>query len=130
MADHPNVEIVRRGYEAFSTGDMQTVDELFADDIVWHMGGRGLFAGDRNSKKEVFEFFGQLFERSNGTMSIEIHDIVGNDDHVVVLDTIRAVRDGQNYEGRGVDVWHVRDGKAVEHWHYDADPYAADEFWA
>ena len=29
---HPNEDLVRRGYEAFATGDMATLNELFADD--------------------------------------------------------------------------------------------------
>ena len=130
MTDHANVELIRRGYEAFSKGDMQTVDLLFADDIVWHNGGRGPFAGDLRSKKEVFEFFGELAKRSDGTFSIDIHDVVGGDEHVVALSTAHATRNGRSIEMQGADIWHVRDGKAVEFWHLDTDAYAADEFWA
>ena len=90
MSEHANVELIRRGYEAFGKGDMQTVDELFADDIVWHNGGRGPLSGDRRSKKEVFEFFGELAQRSDGTFGIDIHDVVGGDDHVVVISTAHA----------------------------------------
>jgi len=32
-----NASLVRRGYAAFSTGDMATLSELFADDAVWHV---------------------------------------------------------------------------------------------
>jgi len=32
---HPNEDLVRRGYDAFSRGDMQTLRELFDPDIVW-----------------------------------------------------------------------------------------------
>ena len=130
MSDHPNVELVRRGYEAFSKGDLQTVDELFADDIVWHNGTTGPFAGDRRSKKEVFEFFGELAERSNGTFAIEIHDVVGGDEHVVVLNTTHATRNGKSLDSKGADVWHVRGGKAVEFWHLDGDQAGATEFWS
>ena len=107
MSDHPNVELIRRGYEAFGKGDMKTVDELFADDIVWHNGGRGPLAGDLRSKKEVFEFFGELAERSNGTFAIEIHDVVGGDEHVVVLSTAHATRNGRSLDAQGADIWHV-----------------------
>ena len=130
MSDHPNVELVRRGYEAFSKGDLQTVDALFADDIVWHEGGAGPFGGERRSKKEVFEFFGELAERSNGTFAIEIHDVVGGDEHVVALNTTHATRNGKSLDSKGADVWHVRDGKAVEFWHLATDTAAADEFWS
>jgi hypothetical protein len=33
---HPNEELVRRGYEAFATGDMETLRELLDPEIVWH----------------------------------------------------------------------------------------------
>jgi ketosteroid isomerase-like protein len=33
---HPNEDLVRRGYDAFGSGDMQTLRELFHPDIVWH----------------------------------------------------------------------------------------------
>jgi len=130
MADHPNAALIRRGYAAFSEGDMKTIDELFADDIVWHVAGRGRFAGDRRTKKEVYDFFGQLAELSGGTFALDVHDVVGGDDHVVVMTNARATYNGRTLDGQGVDVWHVRDGKAVEFWHVDVDPYAVEDFWA
>ncbi len=39
MSEHPNIELSRRGYAAFGTGDMATLTELIADDAVWHVGG-------------------------------------------------------------------------------------------
>ena len=33
---HPNEDLIRRGYDAFSSGDMDTLRELFHPDIVWH----------------------------------------------------------------------------------------------
>jgi len=97
--------LIRRGYEAFSRGDMKTVGELFADDIVWHNGGRGPFAGDLRSKKEVFELFGELAERSGGTFSIDIHGVVGGDEHVVVLSTSHATTNGRSIESQSADIW-------------------------
>jgi hypothetical protein len=38
---HPNEDLARKGYEAFMKADMQKVSDFFADDIVWHVGGRG-----------------------------------------------------------------------------------------
>ena len=37
MADHPNLELMRRGYAAYTSGDLETIDRLFADDVVWHV---------------------------------------------------------------------------------------------
>ncbi len=51
MADHPNVELLRKGYAAYGSGDMETINELFADDIVWHVAGRSPLAGVYNGKE-------------------------------------------------------------------------------
>lgn len=45
MGAQEDAALVRRGYEAFSTGDMDTLRELFAEDAVWHTGGSGPLAG-------------------------------------------------------------------------------------
>ena len=36
---HPNEDLIRRGYDAFSRGDMDTLRELYHPDIVWHAPG-------------------------------------------------------------------------------------------
>ena len=33
---HPNEDLIGRGYDAFSQGDMDTLRELFHPSIVWH----------------------------------------------------------------------------------------------
>jgi SnoaL-like domain len=38
---HPSEELVRRGYEAFNRGDVETLRQLFADTTIWHEPGRG-----------------------------------------------------------------------------------------
>ncbi len=92
MADHPNAQLVRKGYEAFSKGDMETVDQLFADDIVWHEGGRNPLAGEYKGKDQAFALLGKLFELTEGTLKIDVHDVIANDEHAVALVTISATR--------------------------------------
>ena len=130
MAEHKNAALIRRGYDAFSKGDMDTINEIFADDIVWHIAGRSALAGDYKGKNEVFSFFGQLAERSGGTFSLELHDVLGNDEHVTALTRERGEREGKTLDVNGVHVWHVRDGKVVEFWDAPLDQYEADEFWS
>lgn len=54
-----NVEIVRRGYAAFNTGDIKTLTELFDANASWHTPGRGSIAGDRKGLEAVFGQFGR-----------------------------------------------------------------------
>jgi uncharacterized protein len=130
MADHPNLELLRRGYAAYGSGDMDTINELFADDVVWHVAGRSPLSGDYNGKEQVFGFFAKLQEMSEGTSKVEVHDLLANDEHGVAVVTESATRSGRNYEGNATHVLHLRDGQVTEFWDAHTDQYAADEFWS
>jgi ketosteroid isomerase-like protein len=131
MPEQSNVELIRAGYEAFTKGDIQGVFAVLADDIRWHIPGRNPTAGDYSGHDEVMQFFGKLVQLTGGTFQLELHDVVGNDDHVVALTDARGERNGRSLEnGHAAHVWHVRDGKAVEFWGLVEDPYGNDEFWS
>jgi uncharacterized protein len=128
---HPNENLTREAFAAFERGDVDALrNKYFAEDICFHVPGRGADAGDYEGVAQVLQMFGQLFERSGGTFRLEIRDVLANDDHAVALLTVRAERAGRRLEDRTVEVIHIRDGKADEVWLYPADPYASDEFWS
>jgi ketosteroid isomerase-like protein len=126
---HPNEERIRKGYEAFAAGNLQALDELFADDIIWHVGGRNPFTGDYKGRQEVYGFFAKLVERSGGTFRLEIHDVLANDEHGVVFARTRAQREGRSLDDETLHAFELEDGKVKEFWGYPSDMYAADEFW-
>ena len=127
---HPNKDLVRRGFAAFATGDMATLNELFSNDVVWHGGGRSPIAGEYRGKQAVFGLFAQLAERAGGTFKIDIHDVLANNDHVVALVRTRAERGGKQLNNTGVQIFHVKGGKVTESWFHPGDQYADDEFWS
>ena len=126
---HPNEELLRKGYDAFGKGDMDTIRELFSDDIVWHAPGKSPLAGDYEGIDAVLEQFGKVFEMTGGSFRLEIHDVIANDEHAVALVRATGERDGKTFDDRGVQVWHIKDGKATEQWLHSGDQYAADEFF-
>jgi uncharacterized protein len=130
MADHPNLELLRRGYTAYGAGDMDTINELFADDVVWHIAGRSPLSGDYTGKEQVFGFFAKLQEMSEGTAKIQVHDLLANDEHGVAVVTESATRSGRTHEGNATHVLHLRDGRVTEFWDAQTNQYAADEFWS
>ena len=129
MAEHPNVALMRKGYDAFSRGDMAALGELFADDVVWHVLGRSVLAGTYKGKDEVFGFFARLAQLSEGTVSVDLHDIVANDEHAIGLANTSATRGGKTLVQQSVHVFHVKDGKVTEFWGYEDDQDAEAEFW-
>jgi ketosteroid isomerase-like protein len=127
---HPNEDLLRRGYDAFGRADMAAIAELFADDIVWHFPGNNPLAGDYKGRDNVLAFFGKSVEQAGGTLRVEVHDILANDEHGVALTRSTAQRGGKSLDDLGVQVFHVRDGKAVESWSHPGNQAAIDEFWS
>jgi ketosteroid isomerase-like protein len=38
MSDQPNLGLIKRGYAAYASGDTDTLDELFDEDVIWPVG--------------------------------------------------------------------------------------------
>jgi ketosteroid isomerase-like protein len=126
---HPNEDLIRRGYQAFTAGDLATLNELFADDVVWHAPGRNQLAGTFRGKEEVFGTFQKVAELTGGTFKLDIHTVLADDEHAVALARATGQREGRALDDNIVQVFHVGDGKVTEQWLYSGDAYASDEFW-
>ena len=132
MADHPNVERLRKGYQAFSTGDLDLLrNEIFAEDVVFHVTGNNPLAGEYKGIDEVFGFFGRLVQETGGTLKLELHDALANDEHAVALVRISGERNGKSIAQNAVHVFHMNaEGKATEQWNFPEDSNEIDEFWS
>jgi ketosteroid isomerase-like protein len=120
---HPNAEVVKAGFEAFARADLETVDRMLADDIVWHTAGTSIVSGDFQGKEAVLGHFAKLMELTNGTFRQDVHAILADDDHVVALATLLWDHPVA-YAGSQVFVWHMRDGKPAECWAVPVDQAA------
>ena len=123
---HPNEDLLRRGYEAFATGDIDTVLSVLSHDIAWHVGGSNQTSGDYHGHQEVVGFFMKLVELSGGTFRLDVHDVLANDTHGAVLVTAHGERDGQPLAVREANIWHLADGKATEFWAFAEDQAAVE----
>jgi uncharacterized protein len=126
---HPNEDRIRKGYEAFSKGNLPALDEFFAEDILWHVGGRNPFSGDYKGRQEVYGFFAKLIEASGGTFKLDVHDILANDHHGVAMVYSQAQREGKTLADNTIHVFELEDGMVKEFWGYPSDMYTADDFW-
>jgi hypothetical protein len=129
MAEHPNVALLRRAEEAFSSGNVEVLGDLLADDILVHAPGNGPLSGEYQGRDAIFAHNRRIFELSGGTYENEAHDILASDQHGVILQRNRARREGRSLDVREVLVMHLREGKIVEVWEMYDDQQAYDEFW-
>jgi ketosteroid isomerase-like protein len=115
--EHPNATVVREGFEAFTTGDMGWMDQHLADDIVWHVGGRSKLSGDHTGKQDVLNLFARQAEIFTGAPTLDVHDVLANDEHAIAIGTATAQDpDGGTVEWKFANVFHLTDGKATEVW--------------
>src|SRR5215470_1087689 len=116
--EHPNVALVREGYAAFQRGDTEWMDQHLADDAIWYVGGNSKWSGEYRGKANVLDFFARQVQALGGQPpTFEIHDVLGNDEHVVAIGTATATAaNNDRAEWKYVQVFHVRDGKVTESW--------------
>jgi uncharacterized protein len=131
MGAEENLEIMRRGYEAFNAGDMDTLNEVFDESIVWHLPGRSSMAKDYEGRDATLAYFGQLGEKTDGTFQAELQQLfAGDDDRVVGLQRSTGQRDGKSLDVGNCIVFELKDGKVVDGREHFNDLYAWDEFWS
>ena len=123
MQEHPNVAVARELGDAMAAGDMETLERLIADDVIWHEIGR---SEPRRGKQALRESTADVDYEITG----ETHDIVANDDHVVALVDATATRAGRTLKYRTAEIYHMRDGRLVERWAFSDDTAAIVDFFA
>jgi ketosteroid isomerase-like protein len=99
---------------------------MYADDFVLHYPGRSPLAGTYHDVDDFLEKSGRLLV--GGSLTRELHDALGTDEHAVQLLRVTAEAKGRSHTWRAVIVMHVRDGRFSEAWFHVDDQYALDEF--
>ncbi len=125
MADHPNAAIIREaGKRMEESGDVTTMGDLLADDVVWHEIGRD---EPIRGKQALTERFSSMPE--GASIKPRTHDVVANDEHCIQLVNVTATVDGRELEYRTAEIYHMRDGKITERWAFSDDTQRINEFF-
>jgi ketosteroid isomerase-like protein len=123
MEEHPNVTAARQLMEAFNDFDVERIKSGMADDVVWHMIGGETVVG-------LEALAATMPEDSDFSITAEVHDIVGNDEHVIALVNAKAEMKGQTFDYRTAEIMHVKDGKVTERWAFSDDTAAIEKFFS
>ena len=127
MTDHPNVARIKDGYAAFAKGDFGTLDDLFAEDLLWHEPGHNQLSGDHRGRDAVYAHFGKLADVLQGTFQMDLQAVFADDEHGVALVVSTAGQGDRTVTGYGAQIFRLQDGKVVEFWGAPTDPYSFDE---
>ena len=131
MEPAQNVAIMRRAYEAFNTGDVETLTELFDESAVWHLPGRSSMADDYQGRDATLAYFGRIGQESGGTFRAELQDLTADDDdRVVGIQRSTGDRNGKHLDVGDCIVFQLKDGRVIDGREHFEDLYAWDEFWS
>jgi ketosteroid isomerase-like protein len=129
MSEHPNVAIMRAGYEAVARGDVAALAGFLDPDIVWHESTPG-FEGSYRGRDEALAMLGRVFAETGMELKdLSIQKIFADDSRAVVLLESTMTRGDRSHTGEYVDVYSLRNGKATEHRHLAVDPRAEEKFF-
>jgi uncharacterized protein (TIGR02246 family) len=128
MAD-ANEQLVRDGYDAFTSGDMETLGALFADDAVHSVPGNNQITGDYKGRDAILDFYGKLFELTDGNLSVDLQSVKVDGDKVAAVHNAKAQRGGKSFDGESTLNFTIKDGKITRIDEVPSDQAAEDEFW-
>jgi ketosteroid isomerase-like protein len=131
MSQQSDIDTIRRGYAAFSAGDIDTLrNEVFTPEAVWTVPGNGYFSGPKEGVDAILQFFGDIFERSGGTLEVLLDDVAAGDDHCYSLHRNVAMRGERRLDLRSVLVFEIVDERIARVDQYYWDTVENDQFWA
>ncbi len=123
MGEHPNVAAYRAAASAFSEGDAEAFGSMLAEDVDWHTIGGETISGREAVSGSMSGLEGVEFE-------VDVHDVVGNDEHLVALMEVRVKAGDQKLDYRTAEIMHVSDGLVTERWAFSDDTQAIVEFFS
>jgi ketosteroid isomerase-like protein len=109
-----NSDALKRGYEAFNSGDVETVSEIFADDASWEgPNTSGVpMSGMNEGKEAVLQALGQIGEDFE-KFHVSPDELVEEGDTIVVLSHLDGkTKSGTEVKLPGVEIWRMSEGKA------------------
>lgn len=126
-----NADVVRRGYAAFNTADMQTLTQIFHQDASWHTPGQSPIAGDQKGRDSVFAQFGRYGGDTGGTFKAVLKSVATSDDgRVIGIHRNTAKMNGKKLEVDCCIVFEIKDGQIISGREFFYDLNAWDKFWS
>ena len=114
MAEHPDVTLVGRGYDAFNSADIDALTELIADDAVQTMVGNNLVSGEFKGRDNILGMYAKIAELTNGTYSVAIEQtFTDGNGSVVTVHRQTAERNGKRLDNCQALVFKIVGGKVV-----------------
>jgi ketosteroid isomerase-like protein len=116
-----NEDLLERFYAAIEQDRLEVVERLVDERVVIRLAGRHELAGTYRGREAAMRFYRRVAGVLGPGFRFPAHDVLADEQSIVVLPKAAAWRTAE----RGMDVYHVVDGRITEiwltEWHLD-DP--------
>ena len=109
-----NSDALKNGYEAFNSGDADTLAALYTDDVTWEgPNTEGVpMSGKTEGKDAVLQALGQIGEVFE-SFHVSPDEMIEDGGTIVVLSHIEAkTKSGNEVKTAGAEIWRMEGGKA------------------
>lgn len=125
-----NIAIVRAYFRAVANGELDKLNDLMSETLVWHQPGASDLSGTYSGRAAVFDLIGKFMARSQGSFKLDrIGNVLGNGDLVAATLHFSGNTPERSMSMAGIDVLRVDNGKIQEVWLFSDDQAAEDAFW-
>jgi ketosteroid isomerase-like protein len=125
-----NLEAIRRGYAAFASADIDTMQRLIASDARYRHTPVGKFSGDYRGQAAILDFFSELGRESNGTLRVSPVEMAASGNSVFVRCHTTGRRNGALLDSENVAVFTLTEGVITEAIFFYRDWPAEAAFWS
>jgi ketosteroid isomerase-like protein len=126
----PNKAVIHKLFEAYTRGENETLRLLLSPNVIYHLPGRSVIAGDYHGQDVVLELWARQKSWIDGKpYRSSFLGMLEEGDQVLVLTNVEASIRGKTLAWQGANLFTVRDGRVAECRIFIDDLYAFDEFW-
>lgn len=134
-----NIEVLQTYWKATTSGDVDTLRTIVADDAVFHYPGQHFISGDYHGKEEVAGHSGLYATLASmaiggGMFEGHLHDVAASADGkytVAILSYKLNLPGGKVLPGRACGLFRIIDGLIHEYWLFEWDQAMINDiFWS
>jgi uncharacterized protein len=108
---------------------MDTLRSMMTPDVVQSVPGTNRTSGEHKGIDEVLALYGQLFELSGGSISVELKSVTTKGDKVVAVHHAKAAHEGRSLDTDETIQFSFSGDKVSRLDETTADEAAEDAFW-
>lgn len=127
-----NLEVLQKYWDATTTGDIEALRTLIADDAVFHYPGQHYISGDYRGPDEVANLYKTVTGLGKGMFEGRLHDVAVSQQSIYTLPILSyrlKIFAGRTLPGRACGLLRISNGKIREYWLFEWDQAMINDVW-